>query len=620
MSTYNKSISSDVGLLASATVLPGTLQESMIDRDAVDQGLATGLSMAMAFTIALLMQDGIEAVSNQFVNEDKAIDVKRVGIIASAAAIGLGIFTQTVLAQKEKEPIQRSIARTLGYWLAVTGAAGLSLRTLGTLFEDSDSLHSKDLPEQIKESAFIFPFGVLMALLFDLVRYKRIVSFKDNPLTDSPTKAAAAGISIISLLTVLSRTEKLIAHRVQKTIDTYAKPISKGWLPLGHVISAVALGGVAYYGMSKLYRKIETGQETVESAFSSTPTNEFVSGGIGSFVGWNTLSLQGRRHIGTRLPQAKLNSDLDIKNALEPIRIYVGLDSAQTEEERVALALAEIDRTNAMARKYLLLIAPTGTGYVNYVMSDTVEYLAKGNCAMVTMQYAKRPSPLSLDRVDEGHIQFRILVNALAKRLRTTAPDKRPTVLMFGESLGAWVSQDAFLNSGTDGLIANGIDRALWIGTPELSKWQDQVSTGQSLSVDSELVGRFDNIDEYNLLPSAERKQLRYVMCTHHNDPVSHFSLSLLFKRPPWMKSFNNRPVTLPQNTRYRTPTTFVHRMIDMKNALKPKPGIFTSVGHDYRADLLGFINEVFGFYYTTSELTKINELLVRNDTNRGNM
>lgn len=126
-----------------------------------------------------------------------------------------------------------------------------------------------------------------------------------------------------------------------------------------------------YVGMSKLYRKIESSQDTIESQFHIAPTTSYVSGGINSYVRWETLSLQGRRHIGTRIPKEQINNDLHIKNALEPIRIYVGVDSAETDEERVALALAEIDRTKALSRKYVLLVAPTGTGYVNYVMSDT---------------------------------------------------------------------------------------------------------------------------------------------------------------------------------------------------------------------------------------------------------
>ena len=46
---------------------------------------------------------------------------------------------------------------------------------------------------------------------------------------------------------------------------------------------------------------------------------------------------------------------------------------------------------------------------------------------------------------------------------------------MFGESLGAWTSQDAFLDRGTDGLAQAGVDLALWIGTPFESEWKDQV-------------------------------------------------------------------------------------------------------------------------------------------------
>ena len=83
MSRQSRSISSDVGLLAAAAVMPGTLQQSMIERDAVDQGLATGLTMALAFSIAILMQDGIEAATNQFIDEDSRKDSFQAGILAS---------------------------------------------------------------------------------------------------------------------------------------------------------------------------------------------------------------------------------------------------------------------------------------------------------------------------------------------------------------------------------------------------------------------------------------------------------------------------------------------------------------------------------------------------------
>ena len=48
-------------------------------------------------------------------------------------------------------------------------------------------------------------------------------------------------------------------------------------------------------------------------------------------------------------------------------------------------------------------------------------------------------------------------------------------MVLFGESLGAWTSQDAFAHRGTQGLLNAGVDRAIWIGTPYMSKWKEEV-------------------------------------------------------------------------------------------------------------------------------------------------
>jgi uncharacterized membrane protein len=71
--------------------------------------------------------------------------------------------------------------------------------------------------------------------------------------------------------------------------------------------------------------------------------------------------------------------------------------------------------------------------------------------ASVTMQYSMRPSPLSLDRVAEGRTHYRMLVDAIHNALGERPPEKRPRMVLFGESLGAWTSQDAFAHRGTQG-------------------------------------------------------------------------------------------------------------------------------------------------------------------------
>ena len=69
------------------------------------------------------------------------------------------------------------------------------------------------------------------------------------------------------------------------------------------------------------------------------------------------------------------------------------------------------------------------------------------------MQYSARPSPLSLDRVKEGRLHTRMLCKAIAERCAQCPDEARPKVLLFGESLGAWTSQDGFVDHGTQGLV-----------------------------------------------------------------------------------------------------------------------------------------------------------------------
>ena len=62
--------------------------------------------------------------------------------------------------------------------------------------------------------------------------------------------------------------------------------------------------------------------------------------------------------------------------------------------------MRELERTGAFDRAWLMIASPTGTGYVNYAAVSILEFLTRGDCATVAMQYSARPSPLSLDRVE----------------------------------------------------------------------------------------------------------------------------------------------------------------------------------------------------------------------------
>ena len=128
--------------------------------------------------------------------------------------------------------------------------------------------------------------------------------------------------------------------------------------------------------------------------------------------------------------------------------------------------MQELENLGAFERSVLCFSSPTGTGYINYVVAETLEYLTGGDCATVGIQYSLRPSFLSLDRVKLGREQNRALLHAINGRLMGIEESKRPKFVAMGESLGAFTMQDAFLHEGTGGLHRAGISRGLFIGTP----------------------------------------------------------------------------------------------------------------------------------------------------------
>jgi uncharacterized membrane protein len=352
-----------------------------------------------------------------------------------------------------------------------------------------------------------------------------------------------------------------------------------------------------------------------------------VSGGPGSLVSWAGLGRDGRLHALASVRPQPLPArpdgvpDLSIETVMgtpaqaSPVQVYVGLDSAPTPRERVDLAMAELERTGALDQSLLVLVSPTGTGYVNYVAVAALQYLALGDVATVTLQYSRRPSPLSLGMVRGAREQNRLLWLRILQRLRDR-PGPRPRVVLFGESLGAHTSQDVFLHWGTMGLDAMGIDRALWIGTPYGSKWMRQVTRGDRLDVERESVAVVN--DHTQLVELAEQRgsRPRFVLLSHDNDGVTKFGQDLLWYPPDWLGPSRPRPGPvaagsprgIPPAMRWRPVTTFFQSLVDMKNA--QTSGAFGANQHDYRADLPRFLSDVYGLPASEEQLLRIEETL----------
>jgi uncharacterized membrane protein len=459
-----------------------------------------------------------------------------------------------------------------------------------------------------RAAATIAAAGALAALNTLQVRRREELDAELPPedVEASIAKSLAYGIGVTAAMSGFGAAERKLATVVSRSLARALPGNAAFWRPVGHAAALAGFGAAAQALAKKALHQIETTQESAEPAFDSPPPYALASGSHESLVPFDTLSRAGRRYVWWVNPPDRIAEIIGEPAVAQPVRAYVGLESAPTEQERVELALQELERTGAFEREWLMVASPTGTGYVNYAAVSILELLTRGNCATVAMQYSARPSPLSLDRVGEGRAHARMLCAAIDERLAQCPPGTRPKVVLFGESLGAWTSQDGFVDRGTQGLVDCGIDYAIWIGTPHFSKWKERVLFDDRPNIDRDLVGVFNDIGEWNALEPSQRDSIRYVMITHYDDGVGVFGPQLAIQAPPWLGNPLARPATVPKGMRWMPSTTFFQVLIDMKNAANVVPGVFAAKGHDYRADLLPFFHAVLGLKATPEQLERI--------------
>ena len=117
------------------------------------------------------------------------------------------------------------------------------------------------------------------------------------------------------------------------------------------------------------------------------PTDPMVTGSPQSLVSWGELGRAGRQFIASG-PTAEDIAAFTGRPAKRPLRVYVGLNSADDIDDRAKLLLDEMVRTGAFDRKLLVVATPTGTGWMDPAAMDTLEYLHDGDTAIVGMQYS----------------------------------------------------------------------------------------------------------------------------------------------------------------------------------------------------------------------------------------
>ncbi|MFI6999747.1 alpha/beta-hydrolase family protein [Nocardia sp. NPDC050175] len=245
------------------------------------------------------------------------------------------------------------------------------------------------------------------------------------------------------------------------------------------------------------------------------------SGSAESAVSWSSLGAEGRKFV----------------SGAGPDRVYVGVESAPDLESRVSLAVRELDRSGAFARSNLVVMVPTGSGWIDSNAVRGFDERFGGDVTLVGLQYSYAPSWVTfVFGRDQAVTAAHELFTAVENRIRTLT--HKPNLYLYGQSLGALGGSSVFADDADQ-------DRrtcaALWAGPP-----------------------------------AGQVHHAGATVLSNSSDPVVHWSPALLWRAPDLTGTRLDAP--LPQ---WLPVLSFVQTTADLLAALDAPAGH----GHRYGTD-----------------------------------
>ncbi|NQU36689.1 MAG: alpha/beta-hydrolase family protein [Actinobacteria bacterium] len=597
--------SSRAGIFLGAMAIGSSFQPNLLTRGTRDQAIISGLSAAVAYGVASAGNSVLGSMNRRIPGSETVGEVLL--SIAGAAVV-------KAIPNREHESHRRSAIRLAGLGTCALGLSSLAARantaTTSRISGNKRFVFTAALTGATAGATYLFlrkPGQTVGAQLEDGSL------FEDSNREVNPQQAIGISIGIASALLGVAHGESYLAKQSSRFAARLVGGLPEDHVTAGRVTTFAVSAVAGRLLLSKLMATLNKAGEGEEVAHSVAPTIPEVTGSPESGIPWSAQSREGRRWLSMVLEPGAIEQVMD-EPAKQPIRVYASLQAADTDEARVDLLMAELERTHAFDREVIALFSPTGSGYVNYVACETFEYLTRGNCASMCIEYSVLPSAFSLQLVPLGIRQTRLVVDRIVARLLATEQGKRPRFVLFGESLGSQVSQGMFTDQGVDGLRAVGLDAAVWVGTPSASDWRKQLWGKRSLR-DAPDVGPKDaylprSIQDWHRLDPAQREGVRYLLLQNGDDPIPKFGSSLMWRQPAWLGPAEQRPIGTPKGTTWIPFVTFVQTFIDMLNALTPTPGVFAEGGHDYRVEIPGAVQSVFRLPATSDQMNSVQQAL----------
>jgi uncharacterized membrane protein len=402
---------------------------------------------------------------------------------------------------------------------------------------------------------------------------------------DYPLIAVLSVLVLFMLVEIGQLTRKLILS-VSRQLDRVAPPRVAAVvtvLLLVALVIALLNGIVVKFTMSTLNSTFATINDEM-GPDTNAPTSPYRSGGPGSLASWESLGREGRVFVEGGPSTAELTA-FNKKPAIEPVRAYAGLNSADGIAATAELAARELQRTGGLDRDVVAVATSTGTGWVTAPEAAALEYMYNGNTAIVSMQYSFLPSWLSflVDR-ENARQAGQELFEAVDRRVRAMPEAKRPKLVVFGESLGSFGGEAPFMSlnnvlARTDGALFSGptFQNTIWTRLTanrdaDSPEWLPIYEAGRHVR----FVARPSDLDR----PRTSWGAPRVVYLQHASDPIAWWKSDLLFRKPDWLKEPRGYDV-LPE-VEWIPVVTFLQVSADLAVAIDVPSGH----GHHYTQDV----------------------------------
>lgn len=551
------------GVIAGLQMASKSLEPSLMPRSAVDQGLIMAGSFATGYVAGAAAARVLGALP----------------VIGATAVLRLAGVTAT--AARSNRLLRRLDDSTVGSDDDISAWTEVGIDVLESVsLAHAVSRRRRAVFEAATVAAVAVPSG--------LEAHAALGTRTDE--VDATYLAAASGtaVGIVALSAALVAAVRASGRLARKATDTSG--IVGALVSSGAILGAIGILGIGgKAALGRVIGSIAQGNQATESAYADSPRSPNVSGGEHSLIPYETLGLQGRRLVSEVTPVATIEAVMGEPALAEPVRVFVGVQSAKSTEEQVELAIRELRRSGGFDRSSILACSPAGTGYVNYITVEAAELMSRGDIATVAIQYGNLPSMLSMNKVDHASK----LYGALVKRLRVEIDtlDRDISLYAYGESLGAKTSQ-----IGLDRISIDSdppVDGALWVGTPYGTEMFERLT--------AEGVAVFDSPSQLHEYLADGSPRPGVVFLNHDNDPVAKFTPSMFYAMPDWLKT-PDRGRGMNPHQRWLPGIAFWQGIIDTKNAATVVPGEFRSTGHDYRSDLASFVQVAYAFDDVTAD------------------